>query len=362
MNLAPTTYVPALKWRQGEYQALLRLADAAKPRIVPFLIIPPVEYDFEEGEPKKSREEQIESFPKRLKAKWGTRAAWVDVDASLHEAKLAGYNDAFSFVFGEIRKFGSLAVPAASIDYSAGVLKSIANIRAADKRGVALRVRLEHLMAADFQTKVADLLKTLITPASETDLIIDLGNPAYEPYDVFAKALIGTFSKLTNLDSFRSFVVIGTAYPDSVQDIAVPGGEIERSDWIFFKRLIAAMPASMRRPNFGDYTIVNPTFTANFDMRMIKPAGKVVYTFKDKWMIRKGGSFRDNRTQMHQHCAHIVKSGAFRGQTYSSGDDYIGRCARKEADAGPSTLTRWKEIGISHHIMHVLEDLATAGA
>ena len=122
------------------------------------------------------------------------------------------------------------------------------------------------------------------------------------------------------------------------------------------------MPKAMRLPRFGDYTVVNPTFVANFDMRMVKPAGKVVYTAKDKWMIRKGGSFRDNRTQMHQHCAQIVKSGAFRGEAYSNGDDYIARCARKEADAGPSTLTRWKEIGISHHIMHVLEDLATAGA
>ena len=63
MNLAPTTYVPALKWRQAEYQALLRLSDGAKSRIVPFLMIPPVEYDFEEEQPKRLRRSKSKAFP-----------------------------------------------------------------------------------------------------------------------------------------------------------------------------------------------------------------------------------------------------------------------------------------------------------
>jgi T4 beta protein len=33
-------YVPAVRWRTGEYQALLRLSDAAKDRIVPLITIP----------------------------------------------------------------------------------------------------------------------------------------------------------------------------------------------------------------------------------------------------------------------------------------------------------------------------------
>ena len=125
-------------------------------------------------------------------------------------------------MFGEIRKFGSLAVPTASLDYSAGTLASIAAIHTADKRGIALRVRLEHLMGSDFPARVAKLIAGLDTSPSEVDLIIDLGTPAYEPYEVFANALIAVFSKISNLADYRSFVVIGTAFPGSVQDIAVP--------------------------------------------------------------------------------------------------------------------------------------------
>jgi hypothetical protein len=55
MNLRPDTYVPSLRWRCGEYQALFRLKDSAKDRIVPFVVIPEIEFDFEEWRPKKDR-------------------------------------------------------------------------------------------------------------------------------------------------------------------------------------------------------------------------------------------------------------------------------------------------------------------
>lgn len=55
MSTVPELYVPALKWRQGEYQALLRLKDKAKTRIKPFIMIPALEFDFEDNSPKKLR-------------------------------------------------------------------------------------------------------------------------------------------------------------------------------------------------------------------------------------------------------------------------------------------------------------------
>jgi hypothetical protein len=95
------------------------------------------------------------------------------------------------------------------------------------------------------------------------------------------------------------------------------------------------------------------------DMRTIKPAGKLIYTAKGDWMVRKGGAFRSNPAQMHGHCDYVVKSGEFKGASFSAADDYIEKCAAKKESC--STLTRWKEIGINHHIMHVLEDVAKLG-
>jgi hypothetical protein len=359
MNVERNTYVPGLKWRQAEYQALVRLSDEAKAQIVPFFMIPPIEYDFEEGEPKKTPQEHLQTFPTRFRKKWGNRPAWIDVDLSLQDEILANGTDSTTYIFTELRGFESSAVPVVSLDCSKSAINAVSALVNHEKRGVAFRVRLEHIMLPDFDKRTDDLLKQLGTEEADVDFVVDLGTPAYEPYEIFSKALLSILAKVTILSRFRSFIILGTAFPASMQDLAVPGGMVDRQDWLFYKKLVATLPGSMRMPSFGDYTVVNPTFTANFDMRMIKPAGKVVYTTKDQWMIRKGGSFRGNPGQMHNHCSDIVRSGLFCGAGYSNGDDYIARCARREATAGPSTLTRWKEIGISHHIMHVLHDLAT---
>lgn len=360
MKISQGAYVPALKWRQAEYQALLRLSDAAKGRVVPLIIIPPVEFDFEEAEPKKTPQEYLEPFPRRFKLKWGARAAWIDVDPTLHSAVMSDGSDGISFVFSELRKFNANAVPVVSLDFSSIALATIASIAKQDQRGVALRARLAHVMRPTFSADVARVLGELNIIDSNVDLIIDLGAPTYEPYDIFSKALAAALQRLPLVNLAASFILIGTAFPESLKDIELPGGEIIRHHWAFYKKLIADLPTNFRRPNFGDYTVVNPAFTAAFDFRKVKPAGKLVYTANDRWQIRKGGAFRDNRAQMHGHCAHILKSGYFQGPLFSNGDDFIEKCATKKT--GPSTQTKWKEVGISHHIMHVLADLASSAA
>ena len=47
------------------------------------------------------------------------------------------------------------------------------------------------------------------------------------------------------------------------------------------------------------------------DMRKIKSAGKIVYTTDKSWWVRKGGAFRGNEGQMHEHCAVLVGSGTY---------------------------------------------------
>ena len=46
-------YVPCLRWRQAEYQALLALSDKAKDSLVPLITISDLEFDFEDGTQRK---------------------------------------------------------------------------------------------------------------------------------------------------------------------------------------------------------------------------------------------------------------------------------------------------------------------
>jgi hypothetical protein len=56
-------YVPCVRWRQAEYQALAAFSDPAKDSIRPLITIPDLEYDFDDGTPKKNAEAHVGPLP-----------------------------------------------------------------------------------------------------------------------------------------------------------------------------------------------------------------------------------------------------------------------------------------------------------
>ena len=355
MILTSDMYVPGLRWRQGEYQALMRLQADAKQRTVPLITIPDVEFDFEIWAPKKSVQQHVHPFVARYKAKWGKRPAWISVHQNIVGKPMDDGRDVFTYVFDGLRTFDASAVPAIPLSVAPQTIKSVAKIVKRDTQGVAIVVQLEDLMKPNLAAAIHHLAKAVQAEFDEVDLIVDLGAPNFEPYPTFSGALIASLGKIDQLKQFRNFVVIGTAIPSSFKDVAKGHDEIVRHDWLFYKTFLNKSPDTLRRPVFGDYTIVHPDFVP-LDMRMIKSAGKVVYTTPKFWWVCKGGAFRDNPKQMHDHCAALVKKDFFCGADYSNGDEYIAKCAKREV--GPSNQPRWKDITINHHITHVLDDLS----
>ena len=358
MILTSDKYVPSLRWRMGEYQALFRLTDTAKSRIVPYITIPEIEYDFESRRLKKTIQKHVEPFAERYKAKWYQRPSWISVHPSIMDNKMNDRQDILSYVFDELRPFKATAIPAISLQTNLTIATSVRSILDIDRRGVGISIRLEDLMKQKPRESIEKLISFVGGSLPETDLIIDLGAPNFAQHRLFTNSLIKALLQLGNLHDFRNFILMGTAFPKTFTDIGKGADQIPRNDWHFYRNLLSEMPSYMRRPNFGDYTIVHPEFKA-IDMRIVKPAGKIIYTTSDNWEVRKGDSFRGNPQQMHDHCASIVASGVFKGSNYSNGDEYIAKCANREK--GPSNQTRWKNVGINHHMTQVLDDLAMLG-
>ena len=361
MILAANDYTPSLRWRQGEYQALFFMSEQLKDLICPLITIPPVEFDFELGIPKKSPHEHIHPFAKRLNAKWGERPCWVDLHSTLREALMDDGRGTYEHIFQELRAFNAHAVPVVSLDMTTAIRTNIRAIVAEDQRGVALRLRLIDLMDPATPIAVPVIISEMgLTPA-EVDLIIDLEAPNYEPIDVFQLALSVQINALGDLYRFRNYTLIGTGFPESMAGIPKGSSTVPRQHWLIYKKMVDALTAEARVPCFGDYTVTHPEFVA-LNMRLLKPSGKIIYTIDDAWHIEKGGSFRDNRAQMHTHSQNIHAASIYSGPGYSYGDLFIEQCATHAT--GPSNLSRWKCVCINHHMTIVLEDLATfhAGA
>ena len=357
MKLTKLTYVPSIRWRMGEYGALSQLDARVKECVVPFVTIPAIEYDFEEEKPKTSVQDHVEPFVRRLTSKWGA-AAWVGVHDMIAKETMADGSDVFTYVFNELRSelLFAWAVPAIPLCADARVVRSVAAIISHDKRGLGLSIRLEDLMRGDVNSRLNTLSADMDIDETAIDLFIDLAAPNFEPYCEFATSLTDRVATINNLERYRNFILLSTAWPESNASIRVGMSDIERHDWLFYKVLVESHLGDLRHPSFGDYTVVHPAFRA-VDMRTIKSAGKLVYTDSDRWWIRKGVAFRDHPEQMHEHCAALSKMAIFKGASYSQGDEYIRDCAIQKVTA--SNLTRWKQVAINHHITHVVDDLAS---
>jgi len=239
MIVKPGDYVPSLRWRLGEYQALAALSDAAKSRIVPFVVIPEIEYDFELQCDKKTVHEHVSPFPVRFKKKWGMRPAWVDVHPKILNGKMDDGRLPIQFVFDELASAGSNAVPVTSMDASNEVNVTVAAIVKKDGRGVGVRARIEHIMKPGFAAALANLLKAIGVQAKDTDLVLDLGAPTYEPYDDFADGLVSTLAGI-DISAFRNYILMGCAYPETV-GLDKPGGHLKRHDWLFYKTFVGKL-------------------------------------------------------------------------------------------------------------------------
>lgn len=130
---------------------------------------------------------------------------------------------------------------------------------------------------------------------------------------------------------------------------------VHRHEWELYKCLTHELK-DVRAPRYSDYTIETPEFVSQ-DMRLLKPAGKIVYTTDKSWEVVKGKQFRGNEIQMVSHCKSIANAKFYYGHLYSIGDKKIFDTAFNGSSTG--TLGTWKDVAINHHITVVVNQLAT---
>jgi hypothetical protein len=64
-------YVPALRWRQGEFGALQELSNTQKNGITPLIDVPPIPWDFAEEKPAKTIDAHLARMPEQMVKSWG---------------------------------------------------------------------------------------------------------------------------------------------------------------------------------------------------------------------------------------------------------------------------------------------------
>lgn len=350
-------YVPCLRWKQGEYQALLRLTEDVKSHVTPIVEVPEIGFDFENRKEAKNIDEHLSNFGKRVKGKWGDRLCFVDLKLLTSSLRMADGTHPLDFVFQDLKVNGCSVIPVTSIDRDQFYQESIKQIVERDQRGVCFRATIQQAANQNFAIEAARVLTYLNLQKKEVDLVLDLGAPNFSPVAGFEKLIVSIVRRIPELSRWRTFVILGTAFPSSMAEITGGGGSPTRSEWVLFRGLTNDFRATgLRLPTFGDYAVSHPDVLLA-DMRIIKPYATIRYTINDAWWILKGLNVRDNGfAQYRSMCSRLIRSNLFMGPDFSAGDLYIRDCARGNASTG--NLTTWRWVGTNHHIHKVVENVA----
>ena len=351
-------YVPCVRWKQGEYQALLRLFAETKDNITPLIEVPEIGWDFEKRVEAKTLDEHLAPFAKRVQEKWGNALCFIDLQLLEPNARLSGGTHPLYFVFKELRRYRCASVPVTGPERDDEYQQAVRRAASEDRRGVCLRLRLEQAARDDVKQTVDSLLRMLLAQPDNTDFVLDLGAPNFVPLEVFSGLLQSIIARIPYLARWRTFTMIGTSFPSTMGELVIGPQEVVRHEWRLYKHLVGALlQAGRRLPTFGDYTIAHPD-VAPLDMRKVKPAASIRYTVEDAWYILKGPNVRDHGFAQYQDLCRLLTSARFfAGSGFSAGDDYIEGCANGTKTTG--NLTTWRWVATNHHIQKVVADIAS---
>lgn len=354
--LKHTDYIPILKWRQGEYQALSRLTDGVKNRIIPILEICPVGYDFESKKERETVDSHISDLGSRLKMKWGQRLAFVDTNMMNITTNRAHY---ITEIFGKYRASSCRVIPVISIEErDLSVLKAFAEIVKQDGRGVAIRIKTNGIDQNSISDKIAKIYSAIGLRQSDIDIIVD-----FERVNILLNERVTFdtmqkfFSCIPDINMWRSFIVAGNSFPEAPSKET---GLSKRLEWLFYKDCVEKFKNTFRIPSFSDYSTSNHEHVM-LDMRIIKPSAKMKYTIDDGWYFQRGGAVRGPTSrgyaQFSTLCKNLKSNQQFRGAKFSEGDKYIVDCAAGKAKTG--NLSTWVWVASNQHITKIVNDLSS---
>lgn len=349
-------YLPILKSKLGEFVALSKLNETQRTLIAPLFEVTPLEWDHAERTKPRTWEEHLDSFCKKFVTKWGRNDCFIDT--SLLNWEKVDNTPRIKYIIDKLADLDFYPIPVISLTATPEFLKAFKNIlRKHSIEQIGLRVNPDVVTNPDFEENIFELLADIRVSPKNTHLIFDLVEPNFSEPDEFADSILAILEDFPYLSQWKSFTIAGTSFPSSS---AIKEGTwaFSRNEWKFYKALVKKIQSTdyARGINYGDYSIVNPTYF-EFNPRIMSSSANIRYTHDDKWIVAKGKALK-TKTSYQQYvtlAGKIVTSKYFLGEKFSEGDFHLAKCVRKEEKPGSPSIWNW--VGNNHHFTKVLLDL-----
>ncbi|MCM3316146.1 beta family protein [Rummeliibacillus stabekisii] len=323
-------YVPILKWKAGEKEALANLRPEIKSQITPLIELTPD--ILEKGEPLK-----VASIWENL---FYFDVSYESVLEETEFIKLVETCDAIDQI-----------IPVVNLGDSFEKIQSLYDLT---RNGIALRVSINDGLDSNFQHIIKQILS--IIPPQNIDLILDareIQNEELNQKVFLANAILDSISEL---DKLKSIILASSSFPNSLTNCE--SEKISTIDRLEPKFYFSVAQKCTLPIIFSDYAINHWSY---FEfIPGIKPSFNIRYTLENSYLVYKGITVQRgglNIENVKNGCRAIVSHPSYLGESYSWGDKEIHLKAINDSNK-PGNLTTWRNIGTNHHITLTVNQLA----
>lgn len=335
--MAQFDYIPILRWKEGEKNAIRALDAAVKANIQPMFLLEPEQFKVRKATKKSVAVPSADHFVAQVASIWGTGAFYLDASGI---SAPAGTQHPILAIAAAARAQGLFLIPAIFLGAPASYASAVATIIQQDQHGVALRIDLQEL------TSASTWAGTWPYPLSETDLIADFGD------DIGSVTKLGTvvqtvFQQLHAGPQWRTVTIAGTSMPANFAGIQQGLYTVTMETLDLWRALHPIVPY---RLDYGDYA-TPPLGVIPPGIRWGYPIN-VRYTLNGQYLICKGvkttgAGAVDAGVQLTGHAKSIVGYLNRSPLTGCWADDEIDAIA---AGASPQGLLHWVKIGVNRHL------------
>ncbi|WP_043739826.1 beta family protein [Thioalkalivibrio nitratireducens] len=359
------TYIPILKAKKGEFDALSHLHSTHAERIQPLFELPKLGHSVRRAKRFENStaitEAYLDEVAQHVARVRKGMPVFLDMFHWAPNARTEGGEHVLSYASNALESLGVAVSPVIGYDRwdDLEYQQALRQMRPTQGRYYCLRldssaIEEDFLDPPFFEGRLVEIMTTIGISASECAVLVDFGDVTGKPIphlqDGLERALELLFSK-----GFMYFALAGCSLPPVINQI-VKDQDSERM--VLRRELVAWRSIRTIHPSvplvFGDYGVRGP----NSNDEVIAPHrnGKIRYTTDQHYFVARGHSMqqRDKGKQYHRLAAIVATSGYYCGERFSWGDGELLRCSLGEF---PGNATTWIGIDTNHHIVSVLSEI-----
>lgn len=351
-------YVPILRWKKAERNALATLYEKDSHCLTPlFEIIP--ENIIKKGKLSKQDtmldlEVATNKVIEQLVKCWGPRPFFIDL-LWLTTDTLKQRTGSFLEMLSQCAGIYNLClIPVTGLSRDGPYQSSVQKVLSVHRQGACLRLTSDDLKNPEFTKNIDTTLKALKLTPDMVDILVD-----FRIFDQNASTYKTLCSHIPHIESWRNFIVASGAFPEDLSKCPKNDqSKLDRSDWIYWKNQVTADETLARTPIFSDYTIQHAKYIKKGKGWHF--SASIRYTSGDYWLIMRGeDAIRKDGPGFAQWPANAIllcDLPEYCTATFSAGDKYIKEMSMQRKETGnPAT---WLEAGINHHMTFVVRQIA----